>query len=356
MAPRKKQVRKTTIDANYYNLKNPSSYSSIQNVAKASGQKVEKVRDWLKTQDTFTLHKPIRHKFRRRRVFAPYKNYQWELDLADMIQFKPQNNNYRYILTKIDVFSKVGAIRPLKTKGGEEVAAAIETLLKNEKPSQICTDHGKEFYNSHVAKLLRNYGIKLFSTQNFEIKSSVVERFNRTLKTRLFKYFTANNTRKWLIALPQIVKGYNNTYHRSIKMTPNSVSEKNKYEVYGNLYRGGMNSKTLSSYKVGTIVRITKLRTVFGKGYIPRWTKELFKIHKVLRTTPTTYRLQSYNGDIIDGSFYRPEIQPVADKEFFEINEVLKRRTMNGKKEMFVSWVNYPDSENMWIPETYIKT
>jgi hypothetical protein len=46
----------------------------------------------------------------------------------------------------------------------------------------------------------------------------------------------------------------------------------------------------------------------------------------------------------------------VADKEFFEINEVLKRRTMNGKKEMFVSWVNYPDSENMWIPETYIKT
>ena len=75
-------------------------------------------------------------------------------------------------------------------------------------------DKGKEFYNKDVKKL-----VSLYSTENEE-KSCVIERFNRTIKEKMFKYFSANNTRKYIDVLELLVDQYNNTIHSSIKMTP----------------------------------------------------------------------------------------------------------------------------------------
>ena len=76
-------------------------------------------------------------------------------------------------------------------------------------------DKGKDFYNKHVKAL----GIQLYSTENEE-KSSVVERWNRTMKEKMFKNFSANSTRKYINVLDEMVNNYNNTIHSSIKMTP----------------------------------------------------------------------------------------------------------------------------------------
>ena len=81
-------------------------------------------------------------------------------------------------------------------------------------------DRGWEFYNKDVQKL-----VKLYSTENEE-KSCVIERFNRTIKKKMFKYFSANNTRKFLHVLDLLVDQYNNTIHSSIKMTPKEASRK----------------------------------------------------------------------------------------------------------------------------------
>ena len=56
-----------------------------------------------------------------------------------------------------------------------------------------------------------------------EGKAVVIERFNRTLKNIMWKYFTANNTRFFLDAFDQMVKNYNDKVHSTIKMTPKII-------------------------------------------------------------------------------------------------------------------------------------
>ena len=121
------------------------------------------------------MHKPIRHKFEKRRVYSPGIDTIWAADLVDMSSHARANNGVKYLLAVIDVFSKYGWLVPLKTKTGKEVAEAFEKILKQRKPPEglrVWVDKGKEFYNKWVKDL-----IQIYSTENEE-KSSVVERWN----------------------------------------------------------------------------------------------------------------------------------------------------------------------------------
>ena len=122
------------------------------------------------------------------------------------------------MLTVIDIFSKFVWIVPLKRKTGQVVAHAFSKILRERKSSKAWVDKGKEFYNKDVQQL-----VSLYSTENEE-KSCVIERFNRTIKEKMFKYFSVNNTRKYIDVLDLIVDQYNNTIHSSIKMTPIETS------------------------------------------------------------------------------------------------------------------------------------
>ena len=64
----------------------------------------------------------------------------------------------------------------------------------------------------------------------------MVERFNRTLKTKMFRYFTHENTRRYVDVLPDLIDSYNNTHHRSIGMAPVEVNVDNEYVVRNRLY------------------------------------------------------------------------------------------------------------------------
>ena len=117
------------------------------------------------------LHKPIRRKFKRRRVLVTGIDKIWAADLADMQAFSKFNRGIKYLLAVIDVFSKYGYLIPLKDKTGKSVASALKTIFKERKPEKMWVDKGKEFYNKDVKEL-----IELYSTENEE-KSSVVERW-----------------------------------------------------------------------------------------------------------------------------------------------------------------------------------
>ena len=94
----------------------------------------------------------------------------------------------------------------------------------------MCVDKGREFYIKDVQKL-----VELYSTENEE-KSCVIERFKRTIKEKMSKYFSANNTRKYVDVLDILVDQCNNTIHSSIKMTPKEASRKeNENKVWRNL-------------------------------------------------------------------------------------------------------------------------
>ena len=96
------------------------------------------------------------------------------------------------------------------------------------RPKKLQTDKGNEFLNKCVQTLLnKEYAIEHFTTMG-DTKASIVERFNRTLKSRIWRYFTASNTKRFLEVLDDIVDSYNNSYHRSIRMKPSQVRRKDE--------------------------------------------------------------------------------------------------------------------------------
>ena len=137
----------------------------------------------------------------------------------------------------LDLFSKYGWVVPLKDKKGEIVTEAFKTIFKEgRKPQYLWTDKGKEYYNKNMKEMLEKNDITLYSTENEE-KSSVCERWNRTIKTKMWKQFTVQGNTQYLDILPKILSQYSNTKHSSIKMTPLEASKKkNESTVYFNLY------------------------------------------------------------------------------------------------------------------------
>ena len=257
-----------------------------------------------------------------------------------MQAFAQDNDGVKYLLTVIDVFSKYGWIVPLNDKSGKSTANGFMKILKSgRKPGKVWVDKGKEFYNKDVQNL-----VELYSTENEE-KSCIVERWNRTIRERMFKYFTANSTRKYINILDEMVSNYNNTRHSSIKMTPTKASMKiNEKTVFMNLYGDEISEPIVPRFSVGDKVRITKKKNLFEKGYTPKWSEELFTVSGVQYTDPPTYKIKDYNGEEIQGSFYEQELQK-STQEIFRIEKVIRRR---GKKSL-VKWLGYPESFNSWV-------
>ena len=287
------------------------------------------------------LHKPIRRKFPKRRVYSSDIDKIWAADLVDMSGHAKENNGVKYLLAVIDVFSKYGWLEPLKTKRGEEVAEALKKILNKRKPPRgvkLWVDKGKEFYNKWVKDLIETY-----STENEE-KSSVVERWNRTMKEKMYKYFTANNTRKYINILDKMVNDYNNRTHSSIGMTPTDASNpENADDVRARLYPP-LEPTGKPKFEVGDLVRIGKKKKTFEKGYTARWTEEVFKVTAVRYTTPITYKIAGLDGEEIEGTFYEPELQK-SKQEVFRIEKIIRKR---GKKSL-VKWMGYPESFNSWV-------
>ena len=213
---------------------------------------------------------------------------------------------------------------------------------------QLWTDKGSEFISKHFKDFLKREGIKLYHTENEE-KSSVVERWNKTMKNRMWKMFTINNNTVYWDKIDKLVNDYNNAIHSSIKMTPVGASKnKNKNKVWTNLYSDLIYLKPgKPKFAIGDRVRISKYkRKVFDKGYTPNWTEEIFVIDKVITTKPVTYNIVDLMKEEIKGSFYEQELQK-AKQQTFRIEKIIRRD--NKKKIALVKWSGYPDKFNSWV-------
>lgn len=186
--------------------------------------------------NAYTRHKQSRTKFRRRRTISKGINELWQADLADMSLLSSENNSYRYLLTCIDVFSKYARVEPLKTKSGSSLTAAFTKMIEHQQCQLLQTDKGTEFLNGSFQKLLKDHNIRHYTSENDDIKASVVERFNRTLKGVMWRYLTHTSSGRYIDVLPQLVSSYNNTYHSSIKMAPSEVNNQNEHIVRSILY------------------------------------------------------------------------------------------------------------------------
>ena len=176
------------------------------------------------------LHRPIRKHFTKRYVFVRNVDDIFGADLIDMQAISKQNKGFKYILMVEDIFSKYGWAVPLKTKTGVAVRDALKEIFDHHVPKKLWVDAGREFFNKEVKALLKKHDITIYSTENDE-KCSVVERWNRTIKTKLWKYFTANGTRKYIDILDALIAKYNNTFNRAIGMTPIEARKPSNHSV-----------------------------------------------------------------------------------------------------------------------------
>jgi len=345
------------MDTIYLTARSPGSFGSMLNLQRYSGRSKRAVRDYLSKQDAYTLHKPRRIRFPRRKTYSKGIADLYQIDLVDLSSLSPFNDGTRYLLTCIDVFSKRAWAVPVRTKSGRDVADAFERILTDRKCNMVQSDKGTEFLNSTFQSMLRRHAIHFYTSENEDLKAAVVERFNRTLKTKMFRYFTHASTRRYVDVLDDLLHSYNNTYHRTIGMAPMEVGPHNEDEVRARLYP--LKPKSYKwKYDVGDRVRITIQRQPFRKGYVGDWSEEIFEILSRLPTVPVTYELRDLAGETIKGKFYEDEIQKVtkANDERFDIDRILKTRKRAGKIEYLVSWKGYPSKFNSWVSEISSKS
>ena len=344
----------------YYDPSHPAGFASVDKLYLAGKKRIPNlkraaVRTWLQNQDTYTLHKPSRRRYPRNRVIVYGIDEQWQADLVDLTAYARYNKGTKWLLTCIDVFSKFAWTIPLKDKTGKSLLAAFQKLFKEagRLPLKLQTDKGSEFYNRQVKALLKEKGVKLFSTEN-ETKASVVERFNRTLKTRMWRYFTTNATYNYVDVLPDLMAAYNATRHRSIGRAPDDVNWTNELDVWQTLYGKTKEQNPTSTLRVGDTVRLSMVTRPFRKGYLPQWTEEVFVIDKVIRRRPIVYTVKDWEGEPVKGTFYAEELQKIASKDdnaFYKVEKVVRTRIRNGQREYFVKWYGYPDKFNSWVTD-----
>ena len=227
------------------------------------------------------IHKPARRNYTRRPVEVNGIDDVWCADLVDMRQFAKQNKGYNYILTVIDVLSRYAWAIPLKNKKAGTVLDAMTKIIteSDRHPKKLWIDKGAEFLNDEFQSNFHN----TYHTYS-PFHAAPVERFNRTLKTIMWYKFTKHDTKNWVDRLDKLLRKYNNRVHSSIHMTPKKASDPSNAAYLLDLQDKKVDKikTTKPKFKVNDIVRISKQKGTFDKGYTANWSFDLFKIVEVL--------------------------------------------------------------------------
>jgi hypothetical protein len=350
----------------------------------------KEVKEFLAGQDVYTRHRRVVRRFRRLPTLAAGLHTDWQADLAVMSHLTADNDGYAYMLVCVDVLSRQLFVAPVRTKCSEHVIEAFEQCFQRAKavPWRLVTDQGKEFTANRVQEYFRKKELLHYCNYTSPTwHAGVAERANRTLKERLYRYFSAHHTYRWVSVLQRLVSAINRSPCTSLDgARPVDVNFDNASRVHQWLRRKleleqqKHPSMSRPRFRVGDRVRIEKYKHIFQKGYHPNFTNEVFEVVQVRhgRLLPITYRLKDHNGDVLRGWFYANDLCRVlgdlakekpkktvrekpgaiaVDEEqqpVYAIERILKRSTRGGVKQLLVRWRGYDASHDSWIPASSI--
>ena len=305
---------RSKLNKDYYTPSSSGSFGGVNRIKRLNPNvSVGEINKYLQTQDTYTKTKQVKHKFQRRKVMVPCCNYLWQIDLLILSKYKRFNSGYSCLLNCIDAFSRYAYSVPVKKKTAVEICEAFQKILNlNEgKCRFIESDSGTEFKNKRFQQLLTQNGIKIYF--NYSDKGAcIVERFNRTLMTRIYKYMLHNNTKRYVDVLDDIVKSYNESFHRTIKCSPSEVNEYNEADVWRNINKDILcgQHQSRAVFKEGDYARVKESKGTFTKGYEQCFSNKVYRIQEVVKSIPVTYKLCDGDNNIL-GTFYKEELSKV---------------------------------------------
>lgn len=340
------------MDKIYFNPRDSGSFGGINRLQRRAKKTNKSLIKWSSYHDAYTLHKSVQRKFKRRKIIVGGFDDQWQIDLVDVSSISDYNDNNKFILTCIDVLSKFVWVAVLKNKTAYEVVNGMMSIFNKtrRRPNKIQGDKGKEFLNHSFQSLLKKRNITFFSTENDDIKASIVERFNRTLKERMWRYFTHVKSYRYIDRLSDFILSYNASHHRTLGTAPKDVTKVTELKLLRKMHFINNKRKNIK-FKIDDKVRIVMTRRPYKKGYTGSWSHELFKISDIIDSNPITYSVKDLSDENIKGSFYAQELQKinVTSEKLYIIETVLKKRIRYKKEEYFVKWKGYPDKFNSWV-------
>jgi hypothetical protein len=345
----------------------------------------KEVEEFLAGQDVYTRHRRVVRRFRRLPTLAAGLHTDWQADLAVMSHLTAANDGYAYMLVCVDVLSRQLFVAPVRSKCSEHVIEAFEHCFRQSKavPWRLVTDQGKEFTARRVQEFFKQKELQHYCNYTSPTwHAGMAERANRTLKERLYRYFSAKHTYRWVGVVPRLVSAINRSPCSSLNgMRPVDVNFENASRVRQwlrqKLEREQQQHPSLrrARFCVGDHVRIEKFKHVFQKGYHPNFTNEVFEVEQVRRghLLPITYRLKDRNGEVLRGWFYANDLCRVSadlaemgqqeinvrepgaagldaqQQPVYAIERILKRETRAGVKQLLVRWRGYDASHDSWI-------
>ena len=147
-------------------------------------------------QNIYNLYQKKKKKYNRLNINIWKKNDLWSIDLAEMKDLARYNDNLRYLLCVVDVYSRYAFVRLLQNKSSKNVMKKFEDILlkENEFPKKIVSDEGSEFQGIRK-ELSKKYNFTIYNTYNREIKATHAERFIRTIKQMIRRTIDLLQTR-----------------------------------------------------------------------------------------------------------------------------------------------------------------
>lgn len=339
---------------------NPIAYSSPARVAKHFQISVKKAKEILEHTEGYTLHREYKSPKQYNPYYVHERREQIQGDLIDVSVISNDNNNVKFLLVLIDIFTKRLWVYPLQNKNARTMTQIMRRWLQSLDviPKKIMTDKGTEFTNRSVQQLLRSYNVE-WQAAIGTVKACIAERVNKTLQILIYKYLTENETLKYIDILPDLVITYNTRGHRTLEgMTPEEAdlpdNEARVQAIFHEKYDQIGRQRKLPRFNVGNLVRIKTLPKKISnesRAYAEQFKGEYFNIIRINRTLPIPlYYLRSTDtGEIIEGGFYANELQRVRG-DLYKIERVLRERVRRGRRELFVKWRYFGPQWNEWIP------
>lgn len=147
------------------------------------------IMEFLKAQQTYQRHEGPAAREVMKPIVTNQVNERWQIDLLDLSKFKSYNNNYEYLLTCIDHFSKFAWVKPLRNKGAQRVTQAFAAILQEDsweggQPKYLQSDNGGEFNNEHMQRLCLEFGTHIFSSPYRPNSNGAIERFTYLIGVR----------------------------------------------------------------------------------------------------------------------------------------------------------------------------